>query len=532
MSTVTASTARLTPADLVRGIWNRDAALWTRDVAGQREVANRLGWLDAPARLRPEATELVWFARRIKAAGFTKAFLLGMGGSSLAPEVFRRVFGPSKLGIDVEVLDTTDPAAIRAAEAGTDLEHTLFIVSSKSGGTVEVESLYRHFNLRIGRHGDRFIAITDPGTALDRMAGDLGFRKIFRNPPDLGGRYSVFSYFGMVPAALLGLDVGRILDQAIHLRRQCLPDAPVAANPGLQLGIALAGAADAGRDKLTLVLDWRLAAFGLWVEQLIAESLGKNGRGILPVAGEVPLGPVASYGADRMVAATSLGADWDDGTRAWLAAMERAGHPVDRRHLDAPIELGAEFYRWEFATAVAGALLEVNAFDQPDVQDAKTRTAALLGRLDRGEPLPEIPAASDADVRALLGSLQRGRQSLSVLAYLPFDPAIEAAAGALRVAIRDRHGVATAFGYGPRYLHSTGQCHKGGPGTEAFLVLTADHADDLPVPDRSYTFGQLERAQALGDLEALTARGRRALRVHLPGADAASVAAWVARILG
>ncbi len=527
-----APTTRLTPVDLVKGIWNRDARLWTRDPAGQREAAHRLGWLDAPLRLRAEATELVWFARRTKAAGFTKAFLLGMGGSSLAPEVFRRVYGPSALGIDLEVLDTTDPAALRRAEAGTDLEHTLFIVSSKSGGTVEVDSLYRHFNLKIGRHGDRFIAITDPGTALDRMAGDLGFRRIFRTPADIGGRYSVFSYFGMVPAALLGLDVGRILDQGIHMRRQCLADAPVDLNPGLRLGIAMAGAADAGRDKLTLVLDWRLAAFGLWVEQLVAESLGKQGRGLLPVAGEVPLGPVAAYGADRMIAATSLGADWDDATRGWLAGMERAGHPVDRRHLADRIELGQEFYRWEFATAVAGALLEVNAFDQPDVQDAKDRTKSLLGRLDRREALPEVPAATDAEVRALIGSVHGGRQFLSVLAYLPFDPAIEAAVNALRLAVRDRHGIATTFGYGPRYLHSTGQFHKGGPGVGAFLVLTADPAEDLPVPDRSYAFGQLERAQALGDLDALTSRGRRALRVHLPAADAESVRAWVARILG
>ncbi len=509
-------------AVLVRRIWAHDAAVWHADPAHQREIANRLGWLTVARDLRPRATDLVWFAREIRAAGFTRALLLGMGGSSLAPEVFRRVLGRWPGGLDLEVLDTTDPAAVLAAERRGDLATTLFIVSSKSGGTIEVDSLFRYFFARTHFNGKQFIAITDPGTALERLAHGHGFRRVFTNPPDIGGRYSALSYFGLVPAALLSVDTGRLLDGAIEMMRRCGPGAPAADNPGLLLGLNLGESARAGMDKVTLVLSPRLDALGLWIEQLLAESTGKDGTGLVPVAGE-PLGAPAAYGNDRVFVAVELAGDPDPATAARLAALEAAGHPVHRCRLSDPLQLGAEMFRWEFATAVAGSLLRIDAFDQPNVQEAKTRTGALLKAFEESGALPETVPGTAGDVRDLVRGLAPGRGYLGILAFIPFDHATEEAFRAARAVLRDRARVATTFGFGPRYLHSTGQLHKGGPASGAFLVVTCDHAADAAIPGVPYTFAQLQRAQALGDIASLTANGRRVVRLHLPSADPAQL---------
>ena len=522
---VTADTA------LVRRLWSHDTTLWPGGMAARTEIANRLGWLTVARDLRPQASELVWFARDLRRAGFTRAYLLGMGGSSLAPEVLKGVFGTGADGLDLTVLDTTDPAAIRAAERDVDLHRAVLVVSSKSGSTIEVESLYRHFATAVGGRGAQFLAITDPGTTLQRLAWEYRFRRVFTNPPDIGGRYSALSYFGLVPAALLGVDVGRLMDGGIGMARQCAPGIPPAENPGLALGRALAGAAEAGNDKLTLLLDWRIAALGLWIEQLVAESTGKDGNGIVPVPAELPLAPAASYGADRVFVATSLGADWKPETAGWLAALEKARHPVVRLHMETTYHLGGEFFRWEFATAVASALLGLNAFDQPNVQEAKDRTRALLKGLETTGALPGDGAAAGGSALAgLLGSLKPGRDYLGILAFLPFAPETDRLMGEVRAALRDRWKVPVTFGYGPRYLHSTGQLHKGGPASGSFLIVTCDHAEDLPVPGSPWPFSRLERAQALGDLAALAAHGRPVVRLHLPDSTPASLERLCAQV--
>lgn len=504
--------AEIPGIEMVRRIWAKDPTLWPGDEAQRREIASRLGWLDSPAAMRRVADDLTAFAREAAQAGFVKAFLLGMGGSSLAPEVMKRVFGRASGGLDLGVLDTTDPAAIRAAGGSCDPAKSLFIVSSKSGGTIEVDSLFRHFSGRAGARGDQFVAITDPGTKLEELAKARGFRRVFVNPPDIGGRFSVLSYFGLVPAALLGIDVARLLDSGIAMLARCRESGE--ANPGLFLGETLAKAGGRGRDKITFVFDSGLAAFGLWVEQLVAESLGKDGKGLLPVAGE-PLGEPGVYGADRIFVSVALGGI-GAATEAKLAALEGTGHPVVRLSVPDAYGLGGEFVRWEFATAVAGSRIGVNAFDQPNVAEAKTRTQALLGELEKTGALPDVAAGGEPEVRALLASLKPGRDYLGMLAYLSYDEKTEAILESVRVELRDRLKVATTLGFGPRYLHSTGQFHKGGPKTGAFLVITCDSSSDLPVPDKPYSFAQLEKAQALGDLQSLAAQGRPAVRLHLP----------------
>jgi len=507
-------------AELVRRIWAKDPGVWQADPGRQRDIANRLGWLKVARDLRPGVMDLVWFAREIRAEGFTRALLLGMGGSSLAPEVFRLVLGKGPLGIDLEVLDTTDPSGILAAEARGDLSKTLFIVSSKSGGTIEVDSLFRYFFGRTKGNGRQFIAITDPGTALERLARASGFRRVFINPPDIGGRYSALSYFGLVPAALLGADTGRLLDGAIDMMRRCGPREPAADNPGLLLGLHLGESARAGMDKVTLVLSPRLDPLGLWIEQLLAESTGKDGTGLIPVAGE-DLGAPGSYGPDRVFVSVELAGDEDPVNAAKLQALAQAGHPVVRTTLSDPLRLGAEMFRWEFATAVAGAILGIDPFDQPNVQEAKDRTGAMLKTFGETGVLPQSAAGVPDDVRLMVRRLRPGQEYVGILAFVPFDHGTELAFRAARAALRDRARVATTFGFGPRYLHSTGQLHKGGPATGVFLVITCDHPTDVEIPHMPYTFGQLQRAQAMGDVASLAAHGRRVIRLHLPSADPA-----------
>lgn len=528
----------ITGSEMVRRIWARDAKLWRSSPREAKEIAGRLGWLDVAEPMRGRAGDLVWFRREIERAGFTHAILLGMGGSSLAPEVIRGVFGSRAL--ELTVLDTTDPAAVRAAEEKAEIGRTLFIVSSKSGSTIEVDSLYRYFYEKAGCNGRQFVAITDPGTALARRGWEKEFRRTFINPPDIGGRFSALSCFGMVPAALLGADAGRLLDSGLAMMRRCGPRTPLSENPGFQLGRALGEAAREGRNKVTLVLPRSLETLGLWIEQLLAESTGKEGTGLIPVAGE-SLGRPEAYGADRIfvgVEARGGGVPSGNGDareagerEERLADLERAGHPVIRIRMAGPHDLGGEFFRWEFATAVAGALLGVNPFDQPNVQEAKDRTRELLGRFEKSRELPgDFSGPHMHGLHLLLSGLIAGRDYLGVLAFLPFDPRTERVVRGALDWIRDRKRVAVTFGYGPRYLHSTGQLHKGGPDSGVFIIITADSGgSDLAIPGATYTFGELERCQALGDLESLSARGRRVMRLHL--ADPAELEGVMSRIV-
>ena len=515
----------LASADFIARIWDRDHRVWAED---STEIDDRLGWLDVADAMKGHVADLVAFADEVKAAGFQKVVLLGMGGSSLGPEVLRRTFGSADGYPELAVLDSTLPETVSAAGAG-DLGRTLFVVSSKSGTTTEPLTMYRHFrglvDGLVGNNaaGGSFVCVTDPGTPLAALAERDGFRRTFEATPDLGGRYSVLSHFGLVPAALAGIDVGTLLDRGIGMRRRCAASVSPDQNPGAWLGAAMAAMATSGREKLTLVTSPGLGAFGLWAEQLIAESAGKDGKGILPVASEPLLDPDA-YGDDRLFVHLRL--DGDDNA-ANDSAMERAandGHPVIRLDFRDAYDLGAEFFRWEFATAVAGSILGIHPFNQPSVQQAKDETERLLGEYRSAGKLPEVEAPSS--LASLLSEAAPG-DYVALLAYLPETPATDAALGELRSRIAQRYGVATTLGYGPRYLHSTGQLHKGGPGNGLFAVLTAPTGQDIPVPGETHTFGVLAEAQALGDLRSLQGLGRRVARVRLgadPAAEIASLA--------
>ena len=460
-----------------------DHTLWQDDPT---EVADRLGWLYSPAEMAARTGELDGFARRAADDGLTHALLLGMGGSSLFPEVLVRTFGARPGYLDLSVLDSTDPAAVGRLVDGLPLDRTLFLAASKSGSTIETLSHHALFWDLVGKP-DQFAVITDPGSALAATARERGYRAVFENRPDIGGRYSALSYFGMVPAALLGVDATDLLQRAVSLL--ATPEL------GVRLGAIMGGAARAGRDKLTLVLPPEVAAFGAWLEQLIAESTGKQGTGILPVDGE-PVGAPAVYGDDRLF--VSLG------EHAGLDALADAGHPVVVLPYRRPADIGAEVARWELATAFAGAALGINPFDQPNVAEAKAATARVL---DEG-----LPTIEPEPARALLDRLRPG-DYLAIQAYVdPASPAVGRLETA-RVALRDGHGVATTMGIGPRYLHSTGQLHKGGPPTGVFAQVVGDDPTDVAIPGRSFGFAALKQAQAAGDLEALRARGLRAARV-------------------
>jgi glucose-6-phosphate isomerase len=527
-------------------LWARDVTLWSRDPAHHEVARHRLGWLDVAARMQVEAPWLRAFAREVAAEGFTRAVLLGMGGSSLAPEVFARTFGAAAGSLPLTVLDSTSPAAVRAVTATHDPTRTLFVVSSKSGGTIEVTSFEAHFYewVREARHdaaGRSFVAITDPGTSLAELAKQRGYRRAFINPADIGGRYSALSFFGLVPAALLGLDLDALLHHAAAETERDRLDSPPAENPALLLGAALGELARGGRDKMTLVLDDNLQALGDWIEQLVAESTGKDGRGIVPVVGEPLPGPEAC-GDDRVFVAVTTGAA-PAATSRRLDELERAGHAVIRSSLGGREAIGGEFLRWEVATAVAAAVLGVDPFDEPNVTEAKQATqAALAQRLATGRFETLAPAARSGDLAAIVPAgardlaerLARGADPagwaaallsqarpgdyFAILAYLHATPARDRAIARLRAAANAAARVATTAGYGPRFLHSTGQLHKGGADNGVFLQLVADEGPDVPIPGRPHGFADLIAAQALGDFEVLARRGRRVLRVHL-GAD-------------
>jgi transaldolase / glucose-6-phosphate isomerase len=478
--------------DVVHRIWRRDGTLWAP--AGTPEVTNRLGWLDIAEKMLDHADELVAFADDVRAAGYTDAVLCGMGGSSLGPEVFRRSWPNPAMRL--HVLDSTHPDQIQSVIDAIDLDRTLFIVSSKSGGTIEPNSQFKLFH-SMQPDGAHYVAVTDPGTSLGALAREHGFRHVFENDPDIGGRYSALSYFGLVPAALLGVDIHAVLEAAQVAVHNCQG---TDGNSGLWLGIALGELARHGRDKLTFVVDPPLDAFGLWVEQLVAESTGKLGRGILPVADE-PLVKPEAYGMDRIFLHIAAG---HEGNAEHVAALRHAGHPTITLHAEGPADLGRIDFFTEFATAVVGWVLEINPFDQPNVQEAKDNTNRVLS-----EGAPDLDRGS---LDELLAGIEPPRY-VAIMGYLPYSADTDAGVARLRARIVEEHGVATTFGYGPRFLHSTGQLHKGGPPNGAFVQIVDDPATDVEIPGEPYTFGTLIRAQADGDLQTLRAHGLQAVRV-------------------
>ncbi len=504
---------------VVQRVWEHDEILWG---GPGPEIGNRLGWLDIADRLLGSADDLAAFAEQARADGFTHAALLGMGGSSLGPEVIRRSYGKLDGGLELHVLDSTDPGAVRALEGAINLDETLFIVSSKSGGTVETLSHMKHFYELTGGNGDQFVAVTDPGSGLVDLAGQRGFRRVFENDPDIGGRYSVLSYFGLVPAALAGVDVAAMLRSAQQAAQDCRGEDEH--NPGLAVGVMLGTLALEGRNKATFVVGERIAAFGLWIEQLIAESTGKHGRGILPVADE-PLTRPDFYGEDRVFVylrdADQVDADLD----SRIEDLRAAGHPVVTIEHAGPDDLGRIFFLSEFATAIAGWVLDINAFDQPNVQEAKDNTNKVL---EADEP-PHVEPADDAALASLLGRAAPPHY-VAVMGYVPPSDEFDDAILDLRRTIRDATRATTTFGYGPRFLHSTGQFHKGGPPEGLFLQLTHDPGDDVAVPDAAFGFAELIAAQATGDVLTLRDHGLPAERVVLEGDPAQAVRALTEKV--
>ncbi|HKR99941.1 MAG TPA: bifunctional transaldolase/phosoglucose isomerase, partial [Candidatus Dormibacteraeota bacterium] len=516
-------------------VWARDPDLWKPgDATHAKVIGNRLGWLDVVDTMRGKLPELLAFAQEARDAGWRDCVLLGMGGSSLCPEVLRSSFGSAAGYPVLHVLDTTDPVAIAQLTAQLDLRHTGFIAASKSGTTLETLSHLAHFweaaRAAVPDASKHFVAITDPGSKLAELARERGFLHVFENPPDIGGRYSALSYFGLVPAAIAGIDVERLLDSARDMRALCGAGVPGELNCGLALGTTMGLMHDASRDKVTILAPTAIASFSLWAEQLIAESTGKEGKGIVPIGSE-PIGDPSVYGSDRLFVALRYGDDANFDTA--VGALRTDGHPVISFDLADLHELAAEFFRWEFATAVAGAALGIDPFDEPNVQESKDNTNAVLARYESTHQLPdESPSAQsgvitvyggDATkssateaVRAHLDTAQPG-DYIALMAYVTPDSANEDSLQRLRVAIRDTRRVATTLGFGPRFLHSTGQLHKGGPNTGVFVQITTDDAQDVAIPGKPFTFSVLKQAQAAGDLQSLRDHGRRVLRVHIAG---------------
>ena len=521
----------------VARLWQKDASLWSGT-----DESNWLGWLTITEEQMAHIEVLKQVAGDVKKARFKDALLLGMGGSSLCPEVLRMTFGKMKGFPELHVLDSTDPAQIKAIEAKVDLQRILCIVSSKSGSTLEPNIYKQYFfervKAKVGEKeaGNHFIAITDPGSKMQQVAEADKFRRIFMGVPSIGGRYSAISNFGMVPAAVMGLDVEKFLKNTEEMVTACSASSAADFNPGVILGTILGVAANHGRDKITIVTSPGIFDLGAWLEQLIAESTGKIGKGIIPVDRERLARP-ASYGSDRVFAYVRLASKPNKAQDAAVAALEKAGHPVVRITLPSTYNLGQEFFRWEIATAVAGSIIGINAFNQPDVEASKIETKKLTSQYETTGSLPaESPFfeekgiklfADEKNTAALKGGAKLAdvlKTHLSrigagdyfaVLGYITMNPANEKTLQTIRHAVRDKKKVATVLGFGPRFLHSTGQAYKGGPNSGVFLQITGDDAKDLPVPGQKYTFGIVKAAQARGDFAVLAERGRRALRVHL-----------------
>ncbi|SFQ24146.1 bifunctional transaldolase/phosoglucose isomerase [Hymenobacter arizonensis] len=529
----------LNDKNFTEGFWEKKADLWVQDEAGQQSIRSFMGWLRVAETMVGRVSEIEQFVNEVKAAGFKHVVVMGMGGSTMAPIVFKAAFEQGENGLPMSVLDTTDPGTVREIEASVPLAETLFIVASKSGTTAEPLAFGDYFyaklkELKGDKAGENFVAITDPGSKFVTDATAANYRRIFLNFPEVGGRFSALTYFGLVPAALYGLPIGEILERAIRMMRACGAYGSSERNPGLELGAALGVLAELGRDKLTLVVPEKLSDLGLWLEQLIAESTGKEGKGILPVAGE-PLGEPGIYGQDRVFVYVGYQGEADEANTTKLKALEQAGHPTITILMDDALDLGQEFYRWEVATAVASAVFGINPFDQPNVQAAKTATDGLMKVVEEQGSLPEKsqPVASQdgvtyysavqgegaAEVLKAFFAQARPGDFLCLQAYLTESSAVSESLQELRARVQAQYHIATTSGYGPRFLHSTGQYHKGGPETGLFVQFTDDNPNDLALPGRSYTFGTFKNAQALGDLEALHSYNRRTLRVHL-GADA------------
>jgi transaldolase/glucose-6-phosphate isomerase len=522
---IAAQVKRATDEDVARRVWRKDETLWG---GPGPEIGNRLGWLTVADTMLEQCADLAAFVDEVKRDGLTDCALLGMGGSSLGPEVIRQSFGSLEGGLRLHVLDSTDPGAIRALESSLDLSKTLFLVSSKSGGTIETLSHFRYFFERTGGNGSQFVAITDPGSPLQELAEERGFRRVFRNDPDIGGRYSVLSYFGIVPAALMGVDVGAVLERAQIAEQVCRHDDHSSNNSGLWLGIAMGELANNRRDKLTFVVEEPLSSFGLWVEQLIAESTGKEGKGTLPVADEPVAGPDA-YGDDRVFVHLRTGGEGEHDSA--MADLAKAGHPLFTLDAEGPEDLGRIFFFAEFATAVSGWVLGINPFDQPNVQEAKDNTAKVLEQFEAEGALPEVEEGTDEALRELFANAAPPNY-VAIMGYVQPTDAFDEAVTELRAAIRELTRCTTTFGYGPRFLHSTGQFHKGGPSTGLFLQLIHDGGEDVEIPEAGYTFGTLKNAQATGDLQTLRAHGLPAERVRLEGSAAEGVRQLTERIRG
>ena len=521
----------------VARLWQKDASLWTGT-----DESNWLGWPTITEEQLAHIDALKQIAADVRKAKFKHALLLGMGGSSLCPEVLRMTFGKIKGFPELHVLDSTDPAQIRAIESKVDLKSTICIVSSKSGSTLEPNIYKQYFfervKAKVGEKeaGNRFIAITDPGSKMQQVAEADKFRRIFMGVPSIGGRYSALSNFGMVPAAIMGLDVAKFLKNTEEMVKACGASTAVDSNPGVILGNILGVAANHGRDKLTIIASPGIFDLGAWLEQLIAESTGKIGKGIIPVDRE-RLAKPAVYGNDRVFAHLRLASKPNKAQDAAVAALEKAGHPVVRITLPNIYNLGQEFFRWEIATAVAGSVIGINAFNQPDVEASKIETKKLTSQYEAtGRLPPESPFFEDQGIKLFAdernaGALKGGAKLadvlkthlaragagdyFAVLGYITMNSANETTLQGIRHAVRDKKKVATVLGFGPRFLHSTGQAYKGGPNSGVFLQITCDDAKDLPVPGQKYTFGIVKAAQARGDFAVLAERGRRALRVHL-----------------
>jgi transaldolase/glucose-6-phosphate isomerase len=536
----------------VRRLWEGDAALWTG-----ADESKWLGWLDITAEQIAHLDELRKVAEEARGAGFAHLLILGMGGSSLCTEVLGMTFGKTAGFPSLHVLDSTDPAQVKAVEAEVDIARTLFIVSSKSGSTLEPNIFKQYFFERVrqvvgaDQAGSRFIAITDPDSKMQQVAEGDHFRHIFFGRPSIGGRYSALSNFGMVPAAMIGLDMRKFLDRTAEMVQACSASTTVEQNPGALLGIVLGTAARSGRDKVTIITSPGISDLGAWLEQLLAESTGKQGHGLVPVDREELAAPEI-YGHDRVFAYVRLESAPDSAQDAKVAALEKAGHPVVRMAMADVYDLGKEFFRWEIATAVAGAIIGINAFNQPDVEASKIATRTLTSEYEKTGSLPaEKPVLEDGGIKlftdeknaaelakaagndkSLAGYLKAHLNRIhendyfAVLAFIQMNQAHETSLQAVRHAVRAKKRVATCLGFGPRFLHSTGQAYKGGPNSGVFLQVTCDDSIELPVPQQKFTFGVVKAAQARGDFQVLADRGRRALRVHL-GKD---VAAGLARL--
>jgi glucose-6-phosphate isomerase len=533
---ITAEINALNSKNFTAGFWQKEATLWTDSAEGQESIRSFMGWLRVAETMQKAVPEITAFVQEVKQAGFEHVVVMGMGGSTMAPIVFEKSF-PAGQGLPVSVLDTTDPGTVQQIEQSVPLEKTLFIVASKSGTTAEPLAFGDYFyaklkELKGDKAGENFVAITDPGSKFVTNATNEGYRKIFLNFAEVGGRFSALTYFGLVPAALYGIDIAALLDRAVAMMQACGSEGDVQDNPGLKLGATMGVLSKEGRDKLTLVVPDKLHDLGLWLEQLLAESTGKEGKGVLPVAGE-PLGAPEVYGHDRLFVYVGYEDTPDQENRQKLQALQDAGHPVVTILMKEPLDLGAEFFRWEVATATAGAVLRINPFDQPNVQESKTATDRVMKVVQEQGHLPAGPAAAaeaegvsyftDAKGDGAVGTLKaffaqaKAGDFVNLQAYLTESSAITAELQAFRKLVQEHLHLATTSGYGPRFLHSTGQYHKGGPNTGLFVQFTHQSPVELPLPGRSYSFGTFENAQAQGDLETLQQYKRRTLHIDLGG---------------